>query len=101
MVLAVALVYLLLADQFPKLDRSGNRAAWLCRFRSCGVIWMLYITHTHISVPALMGTLMCIGLTTANSTLVVAFANDRLKARATMAAHCRHHQPAGRASARC
>ena len=36
-----------------------------------GVMWMLYLTQTHISVPALMGTLMCIGLTTANSILVV------------------------------
>jgi multidrug efflux pump subunit AcrB len=39
---------------------------------------MLYLTHTHLSVPALMGTLMCIGLTTANSILVVAFARQLL-----------------------
>jgi multidrug efflux pump subunit AcrB len=45
-----------------------------------GVMWMLFLTQTHISVPALMGTLMCIGLTTANSILVVTFANDRMKA---------------------
>jgi multidrug efflux pump subunit AcrB len=44
-----------------------------------GVMWMLFITHTHISVPALMGSLMCIGLTTANSILVVAFANQRME----------------------
>ena len=50
-------------------------------FALAGVIWMLYLTHTHISVPALMGTLMCIGLTTANSTLVVAFANQRRDGR--------------------
>jgi multidrug efflux pump subunit AcrB len=43
-------------------------------------MWMLYLTQTHISVPALMGTLMCIGLTTANSILVVTFANDRVEA---------------------
>ena len=41
---------------------------------------MLYLSQTHISVPALMGTLMCIGLTTANSILVVTFANDRVDA---------------------
>jgi multidrug efflux pump subunit AcrB len=38
---------------------------------------MLYVTQTHLSVPALMGTLMCIGLTTANSILVVTFANQQ------------------------
>ena len=43
-------------------------------------MWMLFLTQTHISVPALMGTLMCIGLTTANSILVVTFANQRMKA---------------------
>ena len=43
-------------------------------------MWMLYGTHTHISVPALMGSLMCIGLTTANSILVVSFANQRMEA---------------------
>src|ERR1700685_1496553 len=41
---------------------------------------MLYFTGTHISVPALMGSLMCIGLTTANSILVVSFANQRMGA---------------------
>jgi multidrug efflux pump subunit AcrB len=45
-----------------------------------GVMWMLYVTGTHLSVPALMGTLMCIGLTTANSILVVTFANQRVAA---------------------
>jgi multidrug efflux pump subunit AcrB len=45
-----------------------------------GVIWILFLTQTHISVPALMGTLMCIGLATANSILVVTFANQRIKA---------------------
>ncbi len=49
-------------------------------FALSGVIWMLFITQTHLSVPALMGTLMCIGLTTANSILVVTFANQRVEA---------------------
>jgi multidrug efflux pump subunit AcrB len=43
-----------------------------------GIIWMLFLTQTHISVPALMGSLMCIGLTAANSILVVTFANQRM-----------------------
>ena len=45
-----------------------------------GVLWMLYLSQTPMSVPALMGTLMCIGLTTANSILVVSFANQRMDA---------------------
>jgi multidrug efflux pump subunit AcrB len=40
---------------------------------------MLFLTQTHLSVPALMGTLMSIGLTTANSILVVTFANQRVE----------------------
>jgi multidrug efflux pump subunit AcrB len=40
-------------------------------------MWMLFLTGTPLSVPALMGTLMCVGLTTANSILVVTFANQR------------------------
>jgi multidrug efflux pump subunit AcrB len=45
-----------------------------------GVLWMLFVVQTHISVPALMGTLMCIGVATANSILVVTFANQRMAA---------------------
>src|SRR5471030_3177572 len=41
---------------------------------------MLFLSQTPMSVPALMGTLMCIGLTTANSILVVTFANQRMMA---------------------
>jgi multidrug efflux pump subunit AcrB len=41
---------------------------------------MLFLSQTPMSVPALMGTLMCIGLTTANSILVVSFANQRMDA---------------------
>lgn len=79
MVLAVALVYLLLAINFQSWT-DPIIVLMAVPFSLAGVMWLLFITHTHISVPALMGTLMCIGLTTANSTLVVAFANDRLKA---------------------
>ena len=42
-----------------------------------GIIWTLLVTNTPFSVPALMGTIMCIGVATANSILVVTFANDR------------------------
>jgi multidrug efflux pump subunit AcrB len=42
-----------------------------------GILWMLFATGTRFSVPSLMGTIMCIGVATANSILVVTFANDR------------------------
>jgi len=44
-----------------------------------GIVWMLFLTHTTMSVPALMGAIMCIGMATANSILVVSFAKDQLK----------------------
>ena len=42
-----------------------------------GIVWMLYLTHTTLSVPALMGTIMSMGVATANSVLVISFANER------------------------
>ena len=44
-----------------------------------GICWMLFLTHTTFSVPALMGTIMCVGVATANSILIVSFANYQLK----------------------
>jgi multidrug efflux pump subunit AcrB len=43
-----------------------------------GIVWMLFITHTTLSVPALTGAIMCMGVATANSILVVSFARERL-----------------------
>ena len=43
-----------------------------------GIILMLFLTHTTISVPALMGAIMCMGVATANSILVVSFAKEQL-----------------------
>ncbi len=43
-----------------------------------GIVWMLYLTHTTFSVPSLMGTIMSVGLATANSILLVSFANTLL-----------------------
>ncbi len=75
MVFAVLLVYLLMAVNFQ---------SWLDPFiilmalpgAMAGLLWMLYLTRTTLSVPALMGALMCIGVATANSILLVTFAND-------------------------
>src|SRR4029077_5679024 len=43
-----------------------------------GIVWMLFITGTTLSVPALMGAIMCMGVATANSVLVVTFAKEQL-----------------------
>ncbi len=79
MALAVVLVYLFLVINFQSwVDPVIVLLA--VPFALGGVIWILFLTGTHLSVPALMGTLMCIGLTTANSILVVTFANQRMEA---------------------
>jgi multidrug efflux pump subunit AcrB len=75
MVFAVILVYLLMAVNFQ---------SWVDPFiiltalpgAMAGLLWMLYVTRTTLSVPSLMGALMCIGVATANSILLVTFAND-------------------------
>jgi multidrug efflux pump subunit AcrB len=77
--LAVVLVYLFLVINFQSwIDPLIVLMA--VPFTLSGVMWMLFLTQTHLSVPALMGTLMAIGLTTANSILVVTFANQRMLA---------------------
>jgi multidrug efflux pump subunit AcrB len=77
MALAVVLVFLLLVINFQSwIDPLIVLMA--VPFALGGVLWMLFLSQTHISVPALMGTLMSIGLTTANSILVVTFANQRM-----------------------
>jgi multidrug efflux pump subunit AcrB len=75
--LAVVLVYLFLVINFQSwVDPLIVLMA--VPFTLSGVMWMLFLTQTPLSVPALMGTLMSIGLTTANSILVVSFANQRM-----------------------
>jgi len=79
MALAVALVYLFLVINFQSwIDPFIVLLA--VPFALGGVMWSLFVTRTHLSIPALMGTLMCVGLATANSILVVTFANDRVRA---------------------
>jgi multidrug efflux pump subunit AcrB len=75
LVFAVVLVYLLMAVNFQ---------SWLDPFiiltalpgALAGILWMLFVTGTTLSVPSLMGSIMCIGVATANSILMVTFAND-------------------------
>ena len=75
--LAVVLIYLLIVVNFQ---------SWLDPFvivtalpaALAGVVWMLFATHTTLSVPALTGAIMCMGVATANSILVVSFAREQL-----------------------
>jgi multidrug efflux pump subunit AcrB len=75
LVFAVVLVYLLMAVNFQ---------SWLDPFiiltalpgALAGILWMLFVTGTTLSVPSLMGSIMCIGVATANSILMVTFANE-------------------------
>ncbi len=76
LIFAVILVYFLMALNFQ---------SWLDPFiilmalpgALAGVLWMLFVTQTTFSVPSLMGAIMCIGVATANSILMVVFANDQ------------------------
>ncbi len=72
---AVIIVYLLMAVNFQSwLDPFIILMALPGAFS--GILWMLYLTHTTFSVPSLMGSIMTIGVATANSILLVVFAND-------------------------
>jgi multidrug efflux pump subunit AcrB len=74
---AVLLIYLLIVVNFQ---------SWLDPFiiitalpgALAGIVWMLFLTGTTLSVPALTGAIMCMGVATANSILVVSFARERL-----------------------
>jgi multidrug efflux pump subunit AcrB len=79
MAFAVLLVYIILVINFQSWI-DPLIVVMAMPFALCGVIWGLLFTGTHLSVPALMGTLMSLGLATANSILVVTFANQRIEA---------------------
>jgi multidrug efflux pump subunit AcrB len=76
---AIVLIYLLIVVNFQ---------SWLDPFviitalpaALAGIVWMLFATGTTLSVPALTGAIMCMGVATANSILVVSFARERLAA---------------------
>jgi multidrug efflux pump subunit AcrB len=75
---SILLVYLLIVVNFQSwLDPFIIIAALPSAL--AGIVWMLFITRTHISVPALTGSIMCMGVATANSILVVSFARERLE----------------------
>ena len=74
---SIVLIYLLIVVNFQ---------SWLDPFviitalpaALAGIVWMLFLTHTNLSVPALTGAIMCMGVATANSILVVSFAREQL-----------------------
>jgi multidrug efflux pump subunit AcrB len=76
---AIVLIYLLIVVNFQ---------SWLDPFvivmalptALAGIVWMLFATGTTLSVPALTGAIMCMGVATANSILVIAFARERMNA---------------------
>ena len=77
--LAIVLVYLLIVVNFqswldPFIIISALPAAL------AGIVWFLFLSHTTFSVPSLTGAIMCMGVATANSILVVSFAKDQLAA---------------------
>ena len=74
---AIVLIYLLIVVNFqswsdPFVIITALPAAL------AGIVWMLFVTHTTLSVPVLTGAIMCMGIATANSVLVVSFARERL-----------------------
>jgi len=74
---AIVLVYLLIVVNFqswldPFIIITGLPGAM------AGIVWMLFLTHTTLSIPALTGAIMCIGIATANSILVVSAAREQL-----------------------
>ena len=79
LVMAIVLVYFLIVVNFQ---------SWLDPFiiitalpgALAGICWMLLLTHTRLSVPSLTGAVMCMGVATANSILMISFARDRMHA---------------------
>jgi multidrug efflux pump subunit AcrB len=74
---SIVLIYLLIVVNFqswldPFIMISALPAAL------AGIAWFLFLTHTTLSVPALMGTIMCMGVATSNSILVVSFATEKM-----------------------
>ncbi|WP_028388227.1 efflux RND transporter permease subunit [Legionella fairfieldensis] len=78
LIFSIVLVYLLIVINFQ---------SWLDPFiiitalpaALAGIVWMLFLTHTTLSVPALTGAIMCMGVATANGILVISFARDHMK----------------------
>ena len=74
---AIVLIYLLIVVNFQSwLDPAVIVSALSAAL--AGIVWILFATNTTLSVPALTGAIMCMGVATANSVLVISFARERL-----------------------
>ncbi|MGF6902336.1 efflux RND transporter permease subunit [Paraburkholderia sp. GAS348] len=76
---AIVLIYLLIVVNFHSWSDALVIVSALPAALA-GIVWMLFTTHTPLSVPALTGAILCMGVATANSILVVSFARERLAA---------------------
>jgi multidrug efflux pump subunit AcrB len=74
---AIVLIYLLIVVNFQSW-RDPFVIIMALPAALAGIVWMLFVTHTTLSVPALTGAIMCMGVATANSILVISFARARL-----------------------
>ena len=74
---AIVLVYMLIVVNFQSLRDPLIIIAALPAALA-GIVWMLFLTHTPVSVPALTGAIMCMGVATANSVLVISFAREQM-----------------------
>ncbi|WP_207001297.1 efflux RND transporter permease subunit [Trinickia mobilis] len=74
---AIVLIYLLIVVNFHSWS---DAFVIICALPAAlaGILWMLFTSHTPLSVPALTGAILCMGVATANSILVVSFARERL-----------------------
>jgi multidrug efflux pump subunit AcrB len=79
---SIVLVYLLIVINFQSwMDPFVIIAALPAAL--AGIVWFLFLTHTTLSVPALTGSIMCMGVATANSILVVSFAKEQMEEKKT------------------
>jgi multidrug efflux pump subunit AcrB len=77
LIFSIVLVYLLMVVNF----QSWTEPFIVITALPCalaGIVWVLFLTGTTLSVPALMGAIMCMGVATSNSVLVITFANEKL-----------------------
>ena len=77
LIFSIVLVYLLMVVNF----QSWTEPFIIITALPCalaGIVWILFLTGTTLSVPALMGAIMCMGVATSNSVLVITFANEKL-----------------------
>ncbi len=74
---AILLVYMLIVVNFQSM-RDPLIIIMALPAALAGIVWMLFLTHTTVSVPALTGSIMCMGVATANSVLIISFAREQM-----------------------